>query len=28
MNLQGHHQTVHGALESGFTAVKDLLDSL
>jgi lysine-specific histone demethylase 1B len=28
MNLNGHHQTVHGALESGFTAVKDLLDSL
>lgn len=28
MNLKGHHQTVHGALESGFTAVKDLLETL
>ena len=28
MNLIGHHQTVHGALETGFSAVKDLLETL
>jgi monoamine oxidase len=28
MNLNGHHQTVHGALETGFSAVKELLETL
>jgi lysine-specific histone demethylase 1B len=25
MNLNGHHQTVHGAMESGFNAVTEIL---
>jgi lysine-specific histone demethylase 1B len=28
MNTNGHHQTVHGAVESGYMAVIDLLNSL
>lgn len=28
MNLNGHHQTVHGAVESGYKAVIDLLESV
>ncbi len=28
MNVNGHHQTVHGAVESGYKAVIDLLNSL
>ena len=27
MNLNGHHQTVHGAMETGFQAVTDILNS-
>lgn len=28
MNVNGHHQTVHGAIESGYKAVMDLLETL
>jgi monoamine oxidase len=28
MNLNGHHQTVHGALESGYKAVIDILNTV
>jgi monoamine oxidase len=28
MNINGHHQTVHGAVESGYKAVMDILETL
>lgn len=28
MNINGHHQTVHGAVESGYKAVMDILESV
>lgn len=28
MNINGHHQTVHGAVESGYKAITDFLDDL
>ncbi|NBP30802.1 MAG: FAD-dependent oxidoreductase, partial [Flavobacteriia bacterium] len=28
MNVNGHHQTVHGAVESGYKAVMDMINGL